>query len=663
MPALAMLAVMLCTAMVLIVWSIMGGFLSTLLSTGREYAGDVSISWPTVGFGHYEQLITDLEALPQIAYAAPLVEAFGVISLPTGQARGVVIKGIDPPSYSRVTAYDESLWWRPVAKPLPRDRLGEDPRLATLRTFIDGRPQALFQRSPTLPTPSAAFAEIAPAIQRSRQKLESVNLATSSADVLAQLNELERTVEAVRTYLRALPAALDANPTDTQRAELLDQAIDGAEALLDPLPRARDALIAHAERARRAGVAPPDVSAALDAFDPAFAAVQRYAMSVGRLAETISVMQRALDAGRSMRKLDPTSGELSPAVVLGIEVTGYTDRTPEGFYKYQPQGMVGARLEDGGVNWTQRFVPDQTITLHMLPASRTGRFADVRSISFPVANEFRTGVFEIDQRTVYMPLAEAQRILKMDAAVRTELIASPPQDPFGADVFSDDPSRPAFAPREVISRTPARVTTVIARAAQGFDQRDVREAARTAYIAFAAKHADTVPDPMDIAITTWEDSQATLIGAVQKETALVLFILMVISFVASFLILAIFWAMVSEKTKDIGVLRSVGASSAGVAWLWLRYGLIIGFVGSALGLVLATTIVWNINPIHEWLGAAFNLYIWDPRVYYFAEIPSKVQPDKALIVFIGGLSFSVLGALVPALRAALMHPVNALRFE
>ena len=354
---------------------------------------------------------------------------------------------------------------------------------------------------------------------------------------------------------------------------------------------------------------------------------------------------------------------MSPALVLGIEVTGYTERTPEGFYKYQPQGLVGARLEDGGVNWTARFVPEQTLTLHMLPASRTGRFADVRSVSFPVANEFRTGVFEIDQKTVYMPLAEAQRILKMDAAVRTEVVGTGLDNGFGADLFSDDPSVPAFATREVVSRTPARVTTVIARGAPGFDQRAVRDAARSAYVAFAGRHPGGVPDPIDIAISTWEDSQATLIGAVQKETALVLFILMVISFVASFLILAIFWAMVSEKTKDIDVLRSIGASRAGVAWLWLRYGLIIGLVGSALGLVLATAIVWNINPIHEWLGRAFDLYIWDPRVYYFAEIPSKVQPDKAMVVFIGGLSFSVLGALVPALRAALMHPVQALRFE
>src|SRR5690606_19864862 len=142
--------------------------------------------------------------------------------------------------------------------------------------------------------------------------------------------------------------------------------------------------------------------------------------------------------------------------------------------------------------------------------------------------------------------------------------------------------------------------------------------------------------------------QAMFIAAVKKETALVLGILIFISFVVSFLILAIFWAMVSEKTRDIGILRALGASRAGVAWLWLRYGLVIGVVGSILGMACAYAIVWNINPIHDWLGRIFGLTIWDPQIYYLFEIPNDVVPWKAVTVFAGGLFFSVMGALIPA---------------
>jgi lipoprotein-releasing system permease protein len=121
--------------------------------------------------------------------------------------------------------------------------------------------------------------------------------------------------------------------------------------------------------------------------------------------------------------------------------------------------------------------------------------------------------------------------------------------------------------------------------------------------------------------------------------------------------------MISEKTKDIGVLRALGASTPGVAWLWLRYGAAIGVVGASLGLGAGYLIVTNINAIHDWLGTTFNFVIWDPRVYYFVEIPREVEPSKAAIVFTVGVMTCVLGALIPAVRSARMDPVRSLRFE
>jgi lipoprotein-releasing system permease protein len=128
-------------------------------------------------------------------------------------------------------------------------------------------------------------------------------------------------------------------------------------------------------------------------------------------------------------------------------------------------------------------------------------------------------------------------------------------------------------------------------------------------------------------------------------------------------VLAIFWSMISEKTKDIGVLRALGASTPGVAWLWLRYGAAIGVVGATLGLVAGYLIVTNINAIHDWMGEHLGLTIWDPAVYYFVEIPREVEPLKATIVFSAGVLTCLLGALIPAVRSARMDPVKALRFE
>jgi lipoprotein-releasing system permease protein len=79
--------------------------------------------------------------------------------------------------------------------------------------------------------------------------------------------------------------------------------------------------------------------------------------------------------------------------------------------------------------------------------------------------------------------------------------------------------------------------------------------------------------------------------------------------------------------------------------------------------LVAWVIVRNINEIHDWLGRATGIVIWDPTVYYFIEVPNKVDWFHALLVFLAGLLTCLLGASIPAIRAATMDPVKALRFE
>jgi lipoprotein-releasing system permease protein len=491
MPLLAALAVMMCTAMVLIVWSVMGGFLNMLIASGRTMMGDVAITYPHSGFAHYEELVRRLEADPMVQAAAPMIESFGQLSLPLSVAPvHVLLKGVDGPSFDRVTGYRDTLWWKPLEKPLRRDRAGEDPRL----------------------TPGDA----------------------------AALHEHER----------------------------------------------RGYLLAH--------------------IDP----------------------QDQADRG---------------GMVLGLEVAkGYHERRPEGFVE------------------PHLFLPGRSATLSVWPQTRRGvMVARPETRAIPIVNQFRSGLYEVDASVVLVRLDLLQQMLMMDAA------------PVVGDALRNwyevDPETGEERRREVSASgaaMPARVTTVLVRARDGIDAVMLRDHVETIYARFAEDHRrELSPPPAQINIETWEDRHATLIGAVKKETVLVLFIFGFVSLTAVFLVLAIFWAMVSEKTRDIGILRAIGASRAGVAWLWLRYGLAIGIVGATLGGIVAFLIITNINAIHDWMGSALGLEIWNPKVYYFTEIPSEVQWDKAAIVLLGGVLASVVGALVPALKAANMHPVKALRFE
>lgn len=261
-------------------------------------------------------------------------------------------------------------------------------------------------------------------------------------------------------------------------------------------------------------------------------------------------------------------------------------------------------------------LPGDDVTLSFLAADAQNSAPTIVYDRFTVVDLYECRMAEYDDSFVFVPIEKLQFLRRMIAADGTKM-----------------------------------ATQLLIKAKPGVKIEDLRDKLR---------NSEDFPEQL-YDIETWKDQQATTLAAVAMELSILNVLLFLSIAVAGFGILAIFFMIVVEKTRDVGILKSLGASGNGIMQIFLFYGLTLGVIGAGLGMALGFWFVANIQSVADFLSRIMGHEVFDPTIYMFHQVPAIVEPSTVFWIVVGSLFIAVASSVLPALRAARLKPVDALR--
>jgi lipoprotein-releasing system permease protein len=161
----------------------------------------------------------------------------------------------------------------------------------------------------------------------------------------------------------------------------------------------------------------------------------------------------------------------------------------------------------------------------------------------------------------------------------------------------------------------------------------------------------------------WTLENSSYFRAIRIEKAMMTILLLLIVAVAAFNIVASLVMVVTEKQKDIAILRTYGLSSAHIVRVFMIQGSLLGLAGTLIGVIFGTVLAFNLETIVPWLESTFNFQIMPGDVYYVTQIPSEVRLIDIVLIPLLAFVVTVVATIYPSRRAAAVAPAEALRYE
>ena len=267
--------------------------------------------------------------------------------------------------------------------------------------------------------------------------------------------------------------------------------------------------------------------------------------------------------------------------------------------------VVGRRLAE------QLFLrPGDSVTLTSPKGVQTPFGTAPRVKSYPISAIYEVGMSEFDSAFVYMPLPEAQAYFGRDKDVSV------------IEVFLGHP--------DALDEVKTAIDKVLTRA---------------------------------VILSDWRMRNRTFFGVLQVERNVMFLILTLIVLVAALNIISGLIMLVKDKSGDIAILRTMGATRGAIQRIFLMTGAAIGVVGTFAGLLLGVVVASNVETLRAFFSRMTNTNLFPAEFYFLSRLPSEIDPREVVLVAAIALTLSLLATLYPARRAANLDPVEALRYE